>query len=148
MTEHPTPTYLRGRVVTAAAVIPGRRSARSTVTHLFNGMRPFTHRHPGPSPLGSQDVTVAGHVARLTEGGAIAGGTAHLLDVLRRTAAGGVPLLDAVRAAAATPAAVLGDPRVGALEIGRQADVVITDSDLRVIEVWRAGRIAHVGSNR
>ena len=179
---------------------PGARSARSTVTHLFNGMRPFTHRDPGPIPellaaarrgdvvveligdgthlapelvrsifelvgaknvalvtdamaaagmadggyrLGSQDVTVTDGVARLTHGGAIAGGTAHLLDVLRTTVAGGVPLVDAVRSAATTPATVLGDPRVGALEVGRRADVVITDSDLRIIEVLRAGMVFH-----
>ncbi|MGV8968002.1 MAG: N-acetylglucosamine-6-phosphate deacetylase [Cellulomonas sp.] len=30
---------------------PGRRSGRSTVTHLFNGMRPMTHRDPGPIPV-------------------------------------------------------------------------------------------------
>lgn len=179
---------------------PGARSARSTVTHLFNGMRPFTHRDPGPIPellaaavrgdvvveligdgthlapelvrsifelvgaknvalvtdamaaagmadggyrLGSQDVTVTDGVARLTHGGAIAGGTAHLLDVLRTTVAGGVPLVDAVRSAATTPATVLGDPRVGALEVGRRADVVITDSHLGIIEVLRAGMVFH-----
>ena len=175
---------------------PGRRSARPTVTHLFNGMRPLAHRDPGPIPellaaagrgdvvveligdgthlapelvrsifelvgadnvalvtdamaaagmadgayrLGSQDVTVTDGVARLTHGGAIAGGTAHLLDVLRTTVAGGVPLVDAVRAAATTPASVLGDPRLGALEVGRRADVAVTDADLRIIEVLRAG---------
>jgi len=185
---------------TRLADAPGRRSARPTVTHLFNGMRPFTHRDPGPIPellaaagrgdlvveligdgthlapelvlsvfelvgpanvvlvtdamaaagmadgayrLGSQDVTVTGGVARLTHGGAIAGGTAHLLDVLRTTVAGGVPLVDAVRAAATTPATVLGDPRVGALEAGRRADVLVTDQDLRIIEVRRAGRLVH-----
>jgi len=179
---------------------PGRRSARPTVTHLFNGMRPLKHRDPGPIPellaaagrgdvvveligdgthlapelvqsifelvgaknlalvtdamaaagmadgayrLGSQDVTVTDGVARLTQGGAIAGGTAHLLDVLRTTVAGGVPLVDAVRAAATTPATVLGDPRVGALEVGRRADVVVTDSDLRIIEVLRSGMVVH-----
>jgi len=97
----------------------------------------------GAYRLGSQDVTVTEGVARLTHGGAIAGGTAHLLDVLRTTVAGGVPLVDAVRAAATTPATVLGDPRVGALEAGRRADVLVTDPDLRVIEVRRAGRLVH-----
>lgn len=183
---------------TRLAATPGRRSGRVTVTHLFNGMRPLTHRDPGPIPvflaaaargeaviemiadgthvapelvqsifslvgadnialvtdamaaagmpdgayrLGSQDVTVADGVARLTHGGAIAGGTAHLLDIVRTTVAGGVPLEDAVRAAATTPAAVLGDDRIGALEAGRRADVVLTDDDLRVLSVRRAGKI-------
>ena len=202
---HTDASWTQTRVVVAEARArladsPGRRSARPTVTHLFNGMRPFTHRDPGPIPellaaagrgdlvveligdgthlapelvlsvfelvgpanivlvtdamaaagmadgayrLGSQDVTVTGGVARLTHGGAIAGGTAHLLDVLRTTVAGGVPLVEAVRAAATTPATVLGDPRVGALEAGRRADVLVTDPDLRVIEVRRAGRLVH-----
>jgi N-acetylglucosamine-6-phosphate deacetylase len=178
------------------AATPGRRSGRAIVTHLFNGMRPLTHRDPGPIPvflaaaargeavveligdgthvapelvqsifslvgadnialvtdamaaagmpdgayrLGSQDVTVADGVARLTHGGSIAGGTAHLLDIVRTTVAGGVPLVDVVRAAATTPAAVLGDDRVGALEAGRRADIVLTDDDLRVLSVRRAG---------
>jgi N-acetylglucosamine-6-phosphate deacetylase len=181
---------------------PGRRSARPSVTHMFNGMRPLAHRSPGPIPellvaagrgdlvveligdgthlapelvrsifelvgaqnvalvtdamaaagmadgayrLGSQDVTVTDSVARLTHGGAIAGGTAHLLDVVRTTVEGGVPLLDAVLAAATTPAGVLGDPLIGALEVGRRADVVITDSDLRVIQVLRAGQVVRAG---
>ncbi len=97
----------------------------------------------GAYRLGSQDVTVTDGVARLTDGGAIAGGTAHLLDVVRATVAGGVPLVDAVRAAATTPATVLGDPRIGALESGRRADVVVTGPDLRILEVLRAGVVVH-----
>lgn len=93
----------------------------------------------GAYRLGSLDVTVQHGVARLTHGGSIAGGTAHLLDVVRTTVAGGVPLLDAVRAASTTPATVLGDPSVGALEAGRRADVVVVDDELRPIAVWRAG---------
>jgi len=164
---------------------PGRRSARPTVTHLFNGMRPFAHRDPGPIPellaaaargdvvveligdgthlapelvksifelVGAENIALVtdamaaagmADVARLTHGGAIAGGTAHLLDVVRTTVAGGVPLVAAVLAASTTPATVLGDARVGALEAGRRADVVLTDADLRVVEVLRAGVVVH-----
>ena len=93
----------------------------------------------GAYRLGSQDVTVQHGVARLKHGGSIAGGTAHLLDVVRTTVAGGVPLVDVLRAAATTPATVLGDPRVGALEAGRQGDVVVVDDELEVLTVWRRG---------
>src|SRR5690606_12928199 len=93
----------------------------------------------GDYVLGALAVTVLDGVARLTAGGAIAGGTAHLLDVVRTTVAGGVPLADAVYAAATGPAVVLGDPAVGALEAGRRADVVVTDADLRPLEVVKNG---------
>ena len=43
----------------------------------------------GDYVLGSRAVTVAGGVARLADGGAIAGGTAHLIDVVRTTWKGG-----------------------------------------------------------
>jgi N-acetylglucosamine-6-phosphate deacetylase len=93
----------------------------------------------GAYRLGSQDVTVDGGVARLTYGGAIAGGTAHLLDIVRTTVAGGVPLVDVLLAAATIPATVLGDGTVGALEAGRRADVLVVDDDFRVLSVRRAG---------
>ncbi|MFC4555962.1 N-acetylglucosamine-6-phosphate deacetylase [Georgenia faecalis] len=175
---------------------PGARSARATVTHLFNGMNPMHHRAPGPIPeflaaashgdllveliddgthidpelgravfelvgrdnvllvtdamaaagmpdgsyqLGSLAVTVADGVARLTGGESIAGGTAHLLDVVRSCVAGGVPLVDAVYAASVTPAGVLGRTDIGALEAGRRADVVVTDAELRPVRVLRGG---------
>ena len=93
----------------------------------------------GAYELGPMRVTVAHGVARLTEGGAIAGGTYHLLDVVRETVEAGVPLVDAVRAASWTPAGVLGLDDRGGLVAGRRADVVVTDADLRVREVLRAG---------
>ncbi|OLT45527.1 N-acetylglucosamine-6-phosphate deacetylase [Cellulosimicrobium sp. CUA-896] len=94
----------------------------------------------GAYDLGPMHVTVADGVARLTDGGAIAGGTSHLLDVVRATVAAGVALVDAVRAASWTPAEVLGLTDVGGLVAGRRADLVVTDADLRVREVRRAGR--------
>ncbi len=89
--------------------------------------------------LGGLAVTVASGVAHLTGSGAIAGGTAHLIDVVRVTVAGGVPLVDAVYMAATGPAHVLGRPDVGALTAGRRADLVLTDAELRVVRVLRAG---------
>ena len=57
---------------------------------------------------------------------------------------GGVVRLRApARPAAQTPAPGPGAARVGGLEVGRRADVVITDSRLRVIEVLRAGTVFH-----
>lgn len=94
----------------------------------------------GEHVLGGARVVVTGGVARLASTSAIAGGTAHLLDVVRATVAAGVDLATAVRAASATPAAVLGRADVGALEAGRRADVVVTDRDLRVVDVLRDGR--------
>lgn len=99
----------------------------------------------GAYRLGSLDVEVTGGVARLAEGGSIAGGTAHLLDVVRSTVTGGVDLVAAVRSASLTPAEVIvpmvpGAP-FGALRTGYRADVLVTDADLRVRAVWRDGHV-------
>ncbi|TRW43362.1 N-acetylglucosamine-6-phosphate deacetylase [Georgenia yuyongxinii] len=129
-------THLAPQVVRSVYELVGRDNAiLVTDAMAAAGMPDGTYR------LGSMDVTVAGGVARLTDGGAIAGGTAHLLDVVRTTVAGGVPLVDAVHMASATPAAVLGRDDVGALEAGRRADVVVTDDDLRVTSVLRLGKV-------
>lgn len=95
----------------------------------------------GDYELGGLPVTVAGGVARLRDGGAIAGGTAHLIDVVRTTWRVGVPLVDAVCMASAGPAAVLGRPDVGALAAGLRADVVLTDAELRPVTVLRGGEV-------
>ncbi len=95
----------------------------------------------GSYVLGSQPVTVADGVARLTEGGAIAGGTAHLIDVVRTTWHAGVALEDAVYAASVQGAEILGDPARGELAAGLIADVVVTDCDLNPVEVYRAGQL-------
>lgn len=98
----------------------------------------------GSYVLGSQPVTVADGVARLTDesgAGAIAGGTAHLIDVVRTTWHGGVDLVDAVYCASVQGSRVIGDPHVGALEAGLRADLVVTDSDLRPVSVLRRGHL-------
>lgn len=97
----------------------------------------------GQYSLGALDVTVADGVATLTEGGAIAGGTAHLLDVVRfAVESAGVDLVRAVRAASSTPAEVIGlQDRLGALAEGRRADVLLVDDQLQVRSVLRAGEL-------
>ena len=96
----------------------------------------------GQYSLGSLDVTVDAGVATLTGGTAIAGGTAHLLDVVRfAVLEAGVDLVRAVRAASVVPATVLGQQdRLGSLAPGRRADIVLTDTDLRPVSVLRGGQ--------
>jgi N-acetylglucosamine-6-phosphate deacetylase len=119
----------------------------------------------GSYQLGSMRVAVTGGVARLApvnvelghaepghaepgycepsygELGAIAGSTATMDAVLRRAVSAGLPVPDAVAAASATPARVLGiDDRVGALRPGLAANVVITDEQFRLRAVMRHGR--------
>jgi len=93
----------------------------------------------GSYDLGPMRVRVAQGVARLAGGDAIAGGTAHLLDVVRCTVLAGVSLELAVRSASRTPAAVLGRADIGALEAGRRADVVVVDAGLQTLGVMRSG---------
>ena len=92
--------------------------------------------------LGALDVTVEAGVATLSEGGAIAGGTAHLVEVLRLAVLeAGVELVAAVRAASTVPARVLGlEDEVGSLAAGRRADVLMVDRQLRPVTVLRGGR--------
>ena len=104
----------------------------------------------GSYQLGSMRVGVTGGVARLAtvnagaghaELGAIAGSTATMDAVLRRAVGAGLPVPDAVAAASATPARVLGiDDRVGALRPGLAANVVITDEAFQLRAVIRHGR--------
>lgn len=96
----------------------------------------------GRYSLGSLEVTVDAGVARLAEGGSIAGGTAHLLDVVRHTVEeAGVDLVRAVRAASSVPAAVLGaQDQIGSLTAGLQADAVLVDAGLHPVHVLHKGR--------
>ncbi|HEU4668570.1 MAG TPA: amidohydrolase family protein [Arthrobacter sp.] len=99
-----------------------------------------TGLHDGQYRLGTLAVTVDGGVARTDGSGAIAGGTATLLDVLRSTVAAGVTLQEATTAATAVPASVLGlSERAGDLREGMPADVVVVDADLNLAGVLRRG---------
>jgi N-acetylglucosamine-6-phosphate deacetylase len=96
----------------------------------------------GHYSLGPQEVTVAGGIARVGDGpdAPLAGGTAHLLDVVRRCVGAGVPLESAVLAATGSPARALGlDGPGNGLTRGNAADLVVTDAQLRAVRVLRGG---------
>ena len=95
----------------------------------------------GDYELGPRHVRVRDGVARLADGddAPLAGGTAHLLDVVRRCVQAGVPISDAVTAATRTPAHALGSAAWPELATGRAADLVVTDADLRPVRVMRDG---------
>ncbi|WP_081586030.1 N-acetylglucosamine-6-phosphate deacetylase [Tsukamurella sp. 1534] len=192
--------HTAGDYDTVAAAL-GTPTGPVSVTHLFNGMHPMHHRHPGAVgaaltvagegravaeiigdgvhldagtvamvfatvgsdhvalisdamqaagmpdgqyTLGPLDVTVGGGVARLTtpDGapGAIAGGTASVYDVfVRAVRHAGVPLADAARAGATTPARLLGLKDRGELAAGLRADLLELDGDLSLRRILRGG---------
>lgn len=94
----------------------------------------------GSYRLGPQDVTVEDGVARLTEGGALAGGTSHLWECVRNCVNNaGVSLVDAVFAASARPAEVIGKTDIGEIAVGKAANIIVADSDLQLEGVWKDG---------
>ena len=95
----------------------------------------------GEYPLGPLTVRVRDGEARLAEGDSLAGSTLTMDAALRNTVhLAGVPLVDAVISASLTPARALGlADRIGSIEVGKQADLVVLDQDLRVQAVLRNG---------
>lgn len=94
----------------------------------------------GAYELGGLAVTVTDGVARLDEGGAIAGSTLTQDAALRLVVAGGLPLADAVAALTSVPARAIGlAGRYGSLRPGAAADAVLLDDALQVAGVWVDG---------
>ncbi|MBD3689927.1 amidohydrolase family protein [Nanchangia anserum] len=89
----------------------------------------------GAYVLGGQEVEVSDGVARLGRTGAIAGGTAHLIDVVRTAHAAGIPLVDAVYMASVQGARILGNDQVGRIGEGYRADLVVVTPDLEPMRV-------------
>ena len=94
----------------------------------------------GSYSLGGQEILLSGGVARLT-GGAIAGSAADRYQCMRRAVSFGIPREQAVWAATALPARVIGrESETGAIADGRAADFVICGGELEPEAVYLGGK--------
>jgi N-acetylglucosamine-6-phosphate deacetylase len=91
--------------------------------------------------LGPLGVEVSDGVARLVEGGSIAGSTLTLDRAFKRAVTiDRLPVEDVVTALSANPARLLGMyDRVGSLEPGKDADLVVLDAEFELKGVMRRG---------
>ncbi|MGQ4434586.1 MULTISPECIES: N-acetylglucosamine-6-phosphate deacetylase [unclassified Streptomyces] len=91
--------------------------------------------------LGPLEVEVSEGVARLVEGGSIAGSTLTLDRAFKRAVTvDRLPVEDVVAAISANPARLLGSyDEVGSLEPGKYADLVLLDSEFDLKGVMRRG---------
>lgn len=92
----------------------------------------------GSYSLGGVEVQIRDGVVRGPDG-VLAGSVLTMIEAVRNLHALGVPLADALDAATAVPAGVIGDGSVGRLDVGRPADVVVLNDNLEVERVLVAG---------
>ncbi|MCY9663267.1 N-acetylglucosamine-6-phosphate deacetylase [Paenibacillus chondroitinus] len=96
----------------------------------------------GQYDLGGQAVTVQSGVARLTEGGALAGSTLTMIDALRfMVREVGVSVEEASRFASGNPARLLQlQASHGSIAHGKQADLLLVSPELELERVWIRGK--------
>lgn len=95
----------------------------------------------GDYQLGGQTVFVRDGKARLADG-TIAASTTNLHEEFCNLLAWGVPFADALRACTINPARVAGAAdRVGSIEIGKDADLVVLDDEYKIRNVLVKGRV-------
>ena len=95
----------------------------------------------GDYTLGGQAVTVKGKLATLADG-TIAGSVTDLMSCMKTAVSFGIPLADAVRAAAVNPAMAIGIfSRVGSVDTGKMANLAVLDGDLNLKAVIFRGEV-------
>lgn len=112
----------------AFAMFPGR------IVLISDSMR-AAGMSDGTYTLGGQHVSVRGKLATLSDG-TIAGSVTNLYDCMRTAVSFGIPLEEAVGAATINPAKSIGiDDKVGSIAVGKRADVLLVDQELRLVRV-------------
>ena len=92
---------------------------------------------------GSMEVIVKDSVAR-TPGGAIAGSTKNLMQMVRCAIEFGIPKEEAIKMASITPAKAVGIDKIcGSISAGKAADIVICDEALNVINTFKDGNLVY-----
>lgn len=94
----------------------------------------------GEYDLGGQLMDVVDGVARTKEGN-LAGGTSNAWRNMQNCIRFGIPAKDALRMATLTPATLIGeDHRKGSIRVGKDADLVVTDDDWNIVDVYVRGK--------
>ena len=113
------------------------RAAAGRVALVTDAMAGAGHGD-GRYRLGDVEVEVRDGSARRGDD-VLAGSVLTMVEAIRNLHALGVPLADALHAATAVPARVLGEPGLGVIERGAPADVVVLDDNLEIERVLVAG---------
>jgi N-acetylglucosamine-6-phosphate deacetylase len=88
--------------------------------------------------LGGAEIEVRGGAAR-GPGDILAGSTLTMIEAVRNLHELGIPLSEAVAAATAVPARVLGSSALGRLDVDLPADLVVLDDNLEIERVCVGG---------
>ena len=129
-----------GHHVAADALVVAWRAARGRVALVTDAVA-AAGMGDGTFTLGEREVEARDGVVR-TADGTLAGSALTMIAAVRHVHALGVPLAEALTAASATPAALIGRDDLGRLAPGARADVVVLSDELDVVRVLRAGRAA------
>lgn len=131
---------LDGVHVHPAAAAFAARAAQGRIVLVTDAMT-AAGGEDGQYVLGDLPVLVVDGVARLVDGGAIAGSTLTLDSAVRFAVQQvGLTPFEAFSAATTTPARMLGLSDRGRLEVGARADLCHMDADLALTAVWAEGR--------
>ena len=117
------------------------------VTLISDSLR-ATGMPDGRYPFGGQEIEVHGNRATMADDpNTLAGSVSDLMACVRSAVSFGIPLHDAVRAAAVNPAQVLGIfDRLGSLDVGKTANLAILDQNLNLKDVFFRGQLVDRGA--